>query len=154
MKISSLLRGAEVLLPLLSTLRRRGKRRMIVENHELFHYLRLIETQKSSDMPDSERRDYREMVGDYLPAFESTLDEHVDTLRRREYWERFMQGRLRMVPVSASQAAEEFFHVEKVIFQCIRDDIYQEKDLFLYHIFTIYLLFLKNLVDSTGGDYY
>ena len=92
------------------------------------------------------------MVEDYVPAFEAILEENKSCLFDREYWERFMKGRQRMIPIQTSRTGEEFFHLEKVIFQSIRDDIYRDKYLFLYHIFTIYLLFLKTLVDSSGGD--
>ena len=152
MGMTEIIRTTELLLPLVARFRRKRRLRDMVGNHELFHYLRLIEAQKLPLMSRKKRTIYKQMVEDYVPAFESVLEESRRNLFDREYWERFMKGRQRMIPIQGSQTGEEFFHLEKVIFQSIRDDIYRDKYLFLYHIFSMYLLFLKTLIDSSGGD--
>lgn len=152
MGITEIMRAAEFALTLLTGIRRNRYRKDMVENHELFHYLRLIEVQKIPAMPPPSRETYRKIVEDYIPAFESTLDEPTKILTESPYWERFMRARQKVVPTETSRVGEEFFHLEKVIFQSIRDNIYGDKYDLLYHVFTIYLLFLKTLIDNCGQE--
>ncbi len=148
MGVTEVVRAAEFALPLLTGIRRRRYRREVVENHEIFHYLRLIEVQKIPAMSYPAGKVCRRIVVDWLPAFEAALEESENILTESPYWERFMRSRQRVVPTHTSRVGGEFFHLEKLIFQSIRDDIYGDKYELLYHIFTLCLLFLKTLIDN------
>lgn len=148
MGLTEIVRVAEIFLPFFTGIKNRRGQRETVENHEIFHYLRLIEAQKIPEMPSAMRDTYSRIVEDYIPAFEGVLDEPRKNIIGNLYWERFMKARQRVIPTHRSRAGEEFFHLEKVVFQSIRDDIYRDKYDLLYHIFTLYLLFLKTLIDS------
>ena len=137
MGVTEVVRAAEFALPLLTGIRRRRYRREVVENHEIFHYLRLIEVQKIPAMPYAAGEVCRRIVV-----------EPENILTESPYWERFMRARQRVVPTHTSRVGGEFFHLEKLIFQSIRDDIYGDKYELLYHIFTLCLLFLKTFIDN------
>lgn len=105
MGVTEVVRAAEFALPLLTGIRRRRYRREVVENHEIFHYLRLIEVQKIPAMPCSSGEVCQRIVEDYLPAFEATLEEPENILGESPYWERFMRARQRVVPTHTGSSS-------------------------------------------------
>lgn len=152
MGVTEVVRAAEFALPLLTGIRRKRYQREAVENHELFHYLRLIEVQKIHSLPPPMKEVFEKIVEDFRPAFEGVLEEPGSLLVESPYWERFMRNRQKVIPTYTSSLGDEFFHLEKLVFQSIKSGIYRDKYLLLYHIFTLYLLFLKILVDNCGRE--
>lgn len=137
---------AEFFLPFLLNIRRNKTKEEKIRNHEIFYYFNLIKRQKLCWL-DSERKDiFCEIVEDYTPAFQSVIDENLEILLSQKYWGTFMKARQRMIP-KEKFVEEEFFHLEKLIFQSLKDEVFEDKYEFLYFIFTIYLLYLKMIVN-------
>ena len=118
----------------------------MVRNHELFHYFYLIQRQKIYSMDMKTQKVFRKIVGDYIPAFKSLLGEPTRVILSHEYWEEFMKARQKLIPVDET-IEEEFFYLEKWIFQSLKDEVFQDKYEFIYFILTLYLLYLKIIVD-------
>lgn len=57
-----------------------------------------------------------------------------------------MRDRQKLIPVEKI-VEEEFLHLEKLIFQCIKDEVFKDKYEFIYFTLTLYLLYLKIVVD-------
>jgi len=90
-----------------------------------------------------------EIVEDYTPAFQSAIDENIEVLFSQKYWETFMKARQRFIPKDKI-VEEEFFHLEKLIFQSLKDEVFENKYEFIYFVLTLYLLYLKIIVDIEG----
>ncbi len=127
---------------------RRNKEKIdVVRNHELFHYFHLIQRQKIYSMDLQTQKIFSRIVGDYISAFRSLLGESTKVILSHEYWEEFMKARQKLIPVDKT-IEEEFFHLEKLIFQSLKDEVFQEKSEFLYFFFSLYLLYLKMIVNT------
>ena len=63
-----------------------------------------------------------------------------------------MRSRQKLIPIDEI-IEEEFFHLEKIIFQSLKDEVFDEKYEFIYFIFSLYLLYLKIVVgiEQKGG---
>lgn len=141
-----IIRVVETVLPFLTNIRRNKEKINVVRNHEIFHYFHLIQRQKTYSMDTVTQKIFCRIVGDYIPAFRSLLGESTQVILSYEYWEEFMKARQKLIPVDRI-IEEEFFHLEKLIFQSLKDEIYEDKYEFLYFILSIYLLYLKIIVD-------
>ena len=131
---------------------RRSKEKIdVVRNHELFHYFHLIQRQKIYCMDPKTQKVFVRIVGDYIPAFRSLLGEPARVVLSHEYWEEFMKARQKLIPVDEI-IEEEFFHLEKLIFQSLKDEVFEDKYEFIYFILTLYLLYLKIIVDIKARE--
>lgn len=142
-------RIAEFLLPFLLSARKNKTKEEKVRNHEIFHYFNLIKRQKLCWMNVPARDLFCEIVEDYTPAFQSAIDESAEVLFSQKYWETFMKARQRFLPRDKT-IEEEFFHLEKLIFQSLKDEVFEDKYEFIYFVLTLYLLYLKIIVDIEG----
>jgi len=140
-----IVRIVETALPFLMNMRRSKEKIDVVRNHELFHYFHLIQRQKIYCMDLRTQKVFVRIVGDYIPAFRSLLGEPARVVLSHEYWEEFMKARQKLIPVDKI-IEEEFFHLEKLIFQSLKDEVFEGK----YEFITLYLLYLKIIVDIKG----
>ncbi|MGB6127131.1 MAG: hypothetical protein WBG30_00120 [Psychrilyobacter sp.] len=142
-------RIAEFILPFLLSSRKNKTKEERVRNHEIFHYFNLIKRQKLCGMNIPTKGVFCEIVEDYTPAFQSAIDENLEVLFSQKYWETFMKARQRFIPKNKI-VEEEFFHLEKLIFQSLKDEVFENKYEFIYFVLTLYLLYLKIIVDIEG----
>lgn len=141
-----IVRIVETALPFLISIKRNKGKVETVRNHELFHYFHLIQSQKIHSMDSETQKIFKKIAEDYTPAFRSLLDESPRVVLRYDYWEEFMRARQKLIPVERF-IEDEFLHLEKLIFQSIKDEIFRDKDEFIYFILTLYLFYLKIIVD-------
>lgn len=146
MSTGEIVRIVETALPFLINIRKNKVRGEIVRNHELFHYFHLIQSQKIHSMDTKTQKIFRKIAEDYRSAFRSLLNESSRVVLRYEYWEEFMRDRQKLIPMEKI-IEDEFLHLEKLIFQSIKDEIFKDKDEFIYFILTLYLFYLKIIVD-------
>ncbi|MGB6127640.1 MAG: hypothetical protein WBG30_02725 [Psychrilyobacter sp.] len=140
---------AEIVLPFLRNIRKEKEKVEVVKNHELFHYFNLVQRQKIYCMDQNNQKIFGRIMRDYVPAFRSLLGESKQVVLSHEYWEEFMKSRQKLIPMDKA-IEEEFFHLEKIIFQCLKDEVFQEKYEFIYFVFSLYLFYLKIVVDIEG----
>ena len=89
---------------------------------------------------------FRKIAENYAFAFRYLLEEPTKIVLSYKYWEIFMRDRQKLIPVEKI-VEEEFLHLEKLIFQSIKDEVFKDKYEFIYFILTLYLLYLKIVVD-------
>ncbi len=141
-----IVRIVETALPFLINIRKNKEKVEIVRNHELFHYLYLIENQKIHSMDIENKKIFRKIAENYAFAFRYLLEEPTKIVLSYKYWEIFMRDRQKLIPVEKI-VEEEFLHLEKLIFQSIKDEVFKDKYEFIYFTLTLYLLYLKIVVD-------
>jgi hypothetical protein len=141
-----IVRIVETALPFLMNIRKNREKTDVVRNHELFHYFHVIQSQKIYSMDPETQKIFFKIAEDYISAFRSLLEEPTRVVLSYEYWEEFLKARQKLIPVDRT-IEEEFFHLEKLIFQSIKDEVFKDKYEFIYFILTLYLLYLKIIVD-------
>ncbi len=145
MKISILMRAAEILLPFLTKRIEDDDLESKVRSHEVFYYLRLMDSYKLCQLDCKHRRIIKAIIRNHTPAFLHTLEEKKSIILSKRYWEIFLKERQEVIPKDVIGC--EFYHLEKGIFSALRDEIYKDKYELLYHVFSLYLLYLKSLMD-------
>lgn len=136
----------ELVIPFFMNRKKNSDKVEVVRNHEIFHYFHLIQRQKIYCMDSKTQRTFGRIIRDYIPAFRSLLGEPKRVVLSHEYWEDFMRSRQKLIPMD-EVIEEEFFHLEKLIFQSLKDEVFEDKYEFIYFIFSLYLLYLKIIVD-------
>lgn len=150
--LRDVLEAMEITIPFFLDKKKNKNKIEVVRNHEIFHYFHLIQRQKIYCMDQNNQKIFGRIMRDYIPAFRSLLGESKEVVLSHEYWENFMRSRQKLIPID-EMIEEEFFHLEKIIFQSLKDEVFDNKYEFIYFIFSLYLLYLKIVVgiEQKGG---